>query len=149
MTHMHPSAPAELSALPQHYDSRLIVLSVVIAIFASYAALDLAGRTAASWGRVRLAWISGGAIAMGLGIWSMHYIGMLALSLPVRVLYDLPTVFLSLLAAVLSSALALWLVSRNTLRVAPLAAASLVMGAGISAMHALHRYGRHASPCDL
>jgi two-component system, sensor histidine kinase and response regulator len=135
MTHMHPSAPAELSALPQHYDSRLIVLSVIIAIFASYAALDLAGRTAASWGRVRLAWISGGAIAMGLGIWSMHYIGMLALSLPVRVLYDLPTVFLSLLAAVLSSALALWLVSRDTLRVAPLAAASLVMGAGISAMH--------------
>jgi NO-binding membrane sensor protein with MHYT domain len=72
---------------------------------------------------------------MGLGIWSMHYIGMLALSLPVRVLYDLPTVLLSLLAAVLASAVALWLVSRPTLRAGPVAAASLVMGAGISGMH--------------
>jgi two-component system, sensor histidine kinase and response regulator len=133
--HGHVPIPAGSSALPQHYDPRLVILSVVIAICASYAALDLAGRTAASWGRVRLAWISGGALAMGLGIWSMHYIGMLALSLPIRVLYDLPTVLLSLLAAVFSSALALWLVSRNTLRAAPVAAASLVMGAGISSMH--------------
>jgi two-component system sensor histidine kinase/response regulator len=131
----HLGIPAGLSALPEHYDPRLVVLSVVIAICASYAALDLAGRTAASWGRARLAWIGGGALAMGLGIWAMHYIGMLALSLPIRVLYDLPTVLLSLLAAVFSSALALWLVSRVTLRVAPLAAASLVMGAGIAAMH--------------
>jgi len=131
----HDSIPAGISSLPQHYDPRLVLLSVAIATFASYSALDLAGRTAASWGRARLAWISGGAAAMGLGIWSMHYVGMLALSLPIRVLYDLPTVLLSLLAAILSSALALWLVSRDTLRVFPVAAASLLMGAGISSMH--------------
>ena len=65
----------------------------------------------------------------------MHYIGMLALSLPIPVLYDLPTVLLSLLAAIFSSAIALWLVSRDTLRALPVAAASLVMGAGISSMH--------------
>ena len=60
---------------------------------------------------------------------------MLALSLPIKVLYDLPTVLLSLLAAIFSSAIALWLVSRDTLRAVPVGAASLVMGAGISSMH--------------
>ena len=56
------------------YDYRLVILSVLIAICAAYAALDLAGRTTAARGRLRPAWLAGGAIAMGLGIWSMHYI---------------------------------------------------------------------------
>ena len=99
-------------AMVSSYDYRLVVLSVVIAIFASYAALDLAGRTTAASGRVRLAWLVGGATAMGVGIWSMHYIGMLAFSLPVPVLYDWPTVLLSLLAAVFAAAVALFVVSR-------------------------------------
>jgi Bacterial signalling protein N terminal repeat len=64
----HLPIPAGLSALPEHNDPGLVILSVVIAICASYAALDLAGRTAASWGRARLAWIGGGALAMGFGI---------------------------------------------------------------------------------
>src|SRR5258708_30611356 len=98
-----------------YYDYRLVTLSVVIAIFASYTALDLAGRITAATGRVRLVWLAGGAIAMGLGIWSMHYIGMLALSLPVPVLYDWPTVLLSLVAAVFASAVALFFVSRPTI----------------------------------
>ena len=72
-------------ALVGWYDYRLVALSVVIAIFASYAALDLAGRVTAARGGVRAAWLMGGAAAMGLGIWSMHYIGMLAFSLPVPV----------------------------------------------------------------
>ena len=71
-------------------------LSVVIAICASYAALDLAGRVTAARGTVRAVWLGGGASAMGLGIWSMHYIGMLAFSLPVPVPYDWPTVLASL-----------------------------------------------------
>jgi two-component system sensor histidine kinase/response regulator len=124
-----------LILLPQKYDPRLVALSVGIAMCAAYAALDLAGRTSASRGRARLAWLTSGAAAMGLGIWSMHYIGMLALTLPVRVLYDLPTVWLSLLAAMFSSAVALRLVSREQLRAGPVIAASLVMGAGICAMH--------------
>src|SRR5713101_5315064 len=97
------------------YDYRLVVLSVLIAICAAYAALDLASRVTAATGRVRLAWLAGGAIAMGLGIWSMHYIGMLAFSLPVPVLYDWPTVLLSLMAAVFASAVALLVVSRQKL----------------------------------
>src|SRR5438128_9407866 len=94
-------------AMVSSYDYRLVTLSVVIAILASYAALDLAGRTTAASGRVRLAWLVGGATAMGVGIWSMHYIGMLAFTLPVLVLYDWPTVLLSLLAAIFAAAVAL------------------------------------------
>jgi two-component system cell cycle sensor histidine kinase/response regulator CckA len=96
------------------YDHRLVALSVVIAICASYAALDLAGRATAARGRIRAAWLIAGATAMGLGIWSMHYIGMLAFSLPVPVQYDWPTVLLSLIAAILASAVALYVVSRHS-----------------------------------
>lgn len=72
------------------YSYHLVTLSVLIAIFASYAALELAARITAATGRVRLIWLAGGATAMGVGIWSMHYIGMLAFTLPVPVLYDWP-----------------------------------------------------------
>lgn len=117
------------------YDLRLVALSVGIAMCAAYAALDLAGRTSATQGRARFAWLTGGAVAMGLGIWSMHYIGMLALSLPVPVLYDLPTVLLSLVAAIFASAVALYVVSQPELLGLPIVMGSIFMGAGICAMH--------------
>jgi len=117
------------------YDYRLVALSVLIAVFASYAALELAARTTAARGRVRLAWLIGGAATMGLGIWSMHYIGMLAFNLPVPVLYDWPTVLLSLLAAVFASAVALFVVSRRRLNWPRAAAGSAIMGSGIATMH--------------
>ena len=88
------------------YNYALVALSVLIAMFASYAALDLAGRVTAASGWTRAVWLLGGAGAMGTGIWSMHYIGMLAFRLPIPVLYDWPTVVLSLLAAVFASAIA-------------------------------------------
>src|SRR5579871_5414939 len=94
------------------YDYRLVALSVLIAMFASYAALDLGARVTAARGPVRFAWLLGGGTAMGTGIWSMHYIGMLAFTLPVPVLYDWPTVLVSFLAAVFASASALFVVSR-------------------------------------
>ena len=119
------------------YDYRLVALSVVIAICASYAALDLAGRIAASRGLSRMVWLAGGASAMGLGIWSMHYIGMLAFSLPVPVAYDWPTVLASLLAAIFASAVALWIVSRKKMGLWSTIPGSIIMGAGIAAMHYL------------
>ena len=119
------------------YDYRLVALSVVIAVCASYAALDLAGRVAAARGTSRIAWLSGGASAMGLGIWSMHYIGMLAFSLPVAVAYDWPTVLASLFAAIFASAVALWVVSQKTMGLWSTIPGSIVMGAGIAAMHYL------------
>ena len=118
-----------------YYDYRLVALSVFIAILASYAALDLAGRITSAQGRVRLLWLSGGALAMGLGIWSMHYIGMLAFRLPVPVKYDWPTVLLSLLAAVFASAVALFVVSRRKMGLFRATVGSIFMGGGIAAMH--------------
>jgi two-component system sensor histidine kinase/response regulator len=117
------------------YDYRLVALSVLIAVLASYAALDLAARVTAAQGRVKFAWLLGGATAMGTGIWSMHYIGMLAFSLPIPVLYDWPTVLLSLLAAVFTSAIALFVVSRQKMGVLAAAVGSVIMGAGIATMH--------------
>jgi len=117
------------------YDYRLAALSVFIAMVASYAALDLGGRVTASRGRVQLAWLTGGSLAMGAGIWSMHYIGMLAYSLPVAVHYYWPSVLLSLVAAVLASAIALFVVSRNKMGPMSTGVGALLVGGGIASMH--------------
>ena len=117
------------------HDLQMVGLSVLIAMVAAYATLDLAGRVTAARGRARVYWILGGAASMGTGIWAMHYIGMLAFSLPLRVLYDLPTVLVSLLAAIAASAIALYTVSREHLQSWNTAWASVFMGSGIAAMH--------------
>jgi PAS domain S-box-containing protein len=126
---------AMLASIPHHYDWRLVGLSIIIAMGAADAAINMAGRTAAAEARSRFAWLGGGAVAMGIGIWSMHYIGMLAYILPFPVLYDLPTVLASLAAAILSSAVALYCVSRKDLDPVSLVLASVIMGSGIASMH--------------
>jgi PAS domain S-box-containing protein len=117
------------------YNYALVALSVLIAMFASYAALDLAGRVTAAGGWTRAVWLLGGAGAMGTGIWSMHYIGMLAFILPIPVAYHWPTVLLSLFAAILASAIALYVVSRRKMDASRAVAGSVLMGAGIASMH--------------
>ncbi len=117
------------------YNSALVALSVLIAMFASYAALDLAGRVTAAGGWTRAVWLLGGAGAMGTGIWSMHYIGMLAFVLPIPVAYHWPTVLLSLFAAILASVIALYAVSRQKMGGSEAVAGSVLMGAGIASMH--------------
>jgi two-component system sensor histidine kinase/response regulator len=124
-----------MSVIHGFYDGRLVVLSIVIAILAAYAALDLSGRLMVSQGRARLAWLWGGAFSMGVGIWSMHYVGMEALRLPVPVRYDWPTVLLSIIVAILASAVALSVASRKTLTATAAAFGSVLMGGGIAAMH--------------
>jgi PAS domain S-box-containing protein len=117
------------------YNYALVALSVLIAMFASYAALDLAGRVTAAGGWARAVWLLGGAGAMGTGIWSMHYIGMLAFILPIPVAYHWPTVLLSLFAAILASVIALYVVSRQKMGASRAVAGSVLMGAGIASMH--------------
>ncbi|NVZ23366.1 putative bifunctional diguanylate cyclase/phosphodiesterase [Pseudomonas costantinii] len=117
------------------YSPTLVVISLFVAILASYTALDLAGRIATTKGRAVYLWIAGGALAMGVGVWSMHFIGMLALRLPFALGFDLGITALSLLIAVLSSGFALWLVSQPRLPAWQLAFGALIMGAGISSMH--------------
>jgi diguanylate cyclase (GGDEF)-like protein/PAS domain S-box-containing protein len=117
------------------YDYWLVSLSAALAMVASYAALDLAGRVTSAHGRSRAVWLSFGAVAMGLGIWAMHYVGMLALTMPMPVAYNVPTVALSLLAAISASGVALFVVSRPKMSLTQLIAGSAVMGSGIAAMH--------------
>src|SRR5246127_429147 len=117
------------------FNYSLVALSVFISVFASYAALDLASRVTAAGGWTRALWVLGGACAMGTGIWSMHYIGMLAFVLPIPVAYHWPTVLLSLFAAILASAIALYAVSRQKMGASQAVAGSVLMGAGIAGMH--------------
>src|SRR5438552_2965441 len=118
-------------AMVSSYDYRLVVLSVVIAIFASYAALDLAGRTTAASGRTRLAWLVGRAGAMCVGIWAMHSLGIADLRRPRPVLYDWATGLLSRLAAVFAPAVALFVVSRQRMGWLRALMASAIIGSGI------------------
>jgi diguanylate cyclase (GGDEF)-like protein/PAS domain S-box-containing protein len=117
------------------YNHWLVALSVLLAMVASYAALELAGRVASTQRRSRFLWLAGGALSLGLGIWAMHYVGMLAFRLPEEVFYHYPTVILSLLAAVGASAVALFTVSRDRLTASSALTGSAVMGAGIASMH--------------
>ena len=117
------------------YNFGLVALSVLMAVLASYTALDLAGRVTSARGRVRGLWLGGGAVAMGTGIWSMHYVGMLAFRLLVPVQYDWPTVLLSLLAAILASAIGLFVASRKLMGPFRAIVGSVFMGSAIAGMH--------------
>ncbi|MEB5110828.1 EAL domain-containing protein [Pseudomonas aeruginosa] len=117
------------------YNQVLVAFSLIVAILASYTALDMAGRVTLAKGREALSWLIGGAFAMGFGIWSMHFVGMLAFSLPIPLGYDLGLTLLSLLLAVGSSAFALWLVCQAELPWQRLALGALLMGSGVAAMH--------------
>jgi len=116
------------------HNLNLVILSIGIAIVASYTALDLVAqvKTTSGW-RIAL-WLIGGSLAMGIGIWSMHFIGILAYRLPVPVSYNFPIVGVSMLLAVFASAGALFLVIQE-LSWLKLATGSIFMGLGIVAMH--------------
>ena len=117
------------------YHPLLVLCSLLVAILASYTALAMAGRVATVRGRAAWWWLLGGACAMGLGIWSMHFVGMLAFRLPIPLGYDFGITLLSLSIAVVTSAFALWLVSRDTLPRLHLAGGALLMGTAIAGMH--------------
>ncbi len=117
------------------YHVGLVLLSIAVAVLASYVALDLASRVSAASGRAAAYWLGGGALAMGSGIWSMHFIGMLAFRLPIAMSYDVPITLLSMLIAALVSAFALFTINRNTLSTPRLLLSGVLMGAGIAAMH--------------
>ncbi|MFL6711069.1 MAG: putative bifunctional diguanylate cyclase/phosphodiesterase [Massilia sp.] len=115
-------------------------------MMASYTALNLTGRVAATQGKVSLLWLLGGAVAMGSGIWSMHFIGMLAYSLPMKMNYDLGITIISLLAAIGVSAFALAIVARATVNWLHLVGGGVLMGIGICVMHYLGMYAMQMAP---
>jgi diguanylate cyclase len=117
------------------YDPELVALSAVVAIIASYTALDLAGRVSESKGTSSRIWLLGGAFSMGTGIWAMHFIAMLAFHLPVPLAYDVPINLLSWLIAMLVSGVALFVVRRPTMSGGYLSIGAALMGVGICVMH--------------
>jgi diguanylate cyclase (GGDEF)-like protein len=119
-----------------HYNSWLVLLSIVVAVFVSYTALNLSSRVARSASKPSARfWLAGGAVSMGCGIWSMHFVGMLAFSLPIALSYDIPTTVASLAIAIGLSGFALSIASREQIGLGRLASGAIVMGLGICAMH--------------
>ncbi|KFN46461.1 MHYT domain-containing protein [Arenimonas metalli] len=116
------------------YDPILVALSILIAALAGYVAIEFAGRLFSrrdQW----MKWLAGGSLAMGSGIWAMHFVGMSALMMPITITYDLGITVFSWVAAVLVSALALFIVSRGELNKLNLGLGALAMGAGVCVMH--------------
>lgn len=119
------------------YNAWLVALSIVVAMLVSYTGLRLAARVATSPRPQARIWLATGAFAMGIGIWSMHFIGMLAFSLPIRLAYDVPTTLASLGLAILTSGFALQITSGQRLTWARLGLSAIAMGGGIAGMHYL------------
>lgn len=117
------------------YNYSLVFLSLIVAILASYTALDLTTRIAASRGAARRAWLAGGALSMGSGIWSMNFIGMLAFALPIPIGFDVAMTLASIVIAVVASGFALYIVSRDNTTWRDVLSAGVLMGLGICAMH--------------
>jgi diguanylate cyclase (GGDEF)-like protein len=132
--------PAAAFLVPS-YDPLTVVASVLIAVYASFVALDLAKRVRSADRSVARAWLLGGSLAMGTGIWAEHFIGMLAFRLPIPIGFDYLVTFGSWAAAVVASGVALAIASRRRLTVWRLVGGALAMGGGICAMHYL---GMHA-----
>jgi signal transduction histidine kinase len=118
-----------------HYQPWLVAVSILVGILASYTALSLAMRVRQAQRRARYVWVAGGAMAMGSGIWAMHFIGMQAFRLPLPIGYDTTTTFVSWLLPVVASGLALWQLRYRTVRPRHLVASALLMGLAINAMH--------------
>ncbi len=115
------------------YNFLLVACSFVVAILASYTALGMAERLYATKGAWW--WHVSGAVAMGVGIWSMHFIGMLAYHLPIKMGYDLELTLLSLVIAIVVSYFALSKVSSQVMTKRHVLVSAVLMGIGISAMH--------------
>lgn len=133
--------------LPVTWDSVLICVSLIVAFIASFTALDTAGRVAVSRGWSARFWLLVGGIAMGIGVWAMHFIGMLAMMMPMMMRYDTRLTILSLLVAILGSVLAfgqtvggLHLTRQRLLR------GTLILGAGVVVMHYLGMYALLIEP---
>lgn len=123
-------------AMTVSYSPTLVILSVAVAILASYVALNLAHSVTKAKGKAQIIWLSCGALAMGVGIWSMHFVGMLAFEMPgMEMAYDIPLMALSVIVAAAGSGLALFVVSRPTVPTASLVSGGIAMAAAISGMH--------------
>src|SRR5258708_3776565 len=117
------------------YNPHLVALSILVAAFAAYTALDLGGRVSATRGAARRVDLVAAAIAMGGGIWSMHFIGMLAFTMPIPMSYDIGLTTLSLVVAIFVTGAGFYFINRRSAPPFSLIFSSIFMGLGIAAMH--------------
>ena len=118
------------------FNTTLIVLSVFIAITSSFTAFGVTERIEkAEIKTLKIVWIIFGAVSMGLGLWAMHFIGSLALSLPIPVSYNTGLTLISMLPAILVSSVVLWLMMQKKFDFMRLLICGVLMGLGISTMH--------------
>ncbi|MFZ4215234.1 MHYT domain-containing protein, partial [Pantoea endophytica] len=135
---MSEHAMSDRFPLQFEWDYWLIILSVIVAFIAAFIALETAGKVSSSDRRGLIFWRIAGGTTMGIGIWSMHFIGMLAMKFPVLILYDVEKTSLSLVLAVISSILSLNLaVSGDVLTKLKLVGSSFLLGGGVVVMHYL------------
>jgi diguanylate cyclase (GGDEF)-like protein len=122
------------------YNAWLVTLSLALAALDAYVAFSVVGRVARSRGLAAVLWTAFGALAMGSGVWAMHFIGMLALQVPIPLGYESRLTALSAVPVVLATGATLWLLARRATYARALAA-GCILGLGMSAMHYL---GVHA-----
>src|SRR5712672_3873440 len=117
------------------HDPYLVALSILVASFASYTALDLGGHVGVARGLAHHVWLVAAAITMGGGIWSMHFVAMLAFSMPIPMAYDIGLTALSLVVAILVTGGGFYVISRQSGSPSHLVLSGIFMGLGIVAMH--------------
>ncbi|MUT66067.1 bifunctional diguanylate cyclase/phosphodiesterase [Paenibacillus sp. NEAU-GSW1] len=122
-------------AIAGNYNGWVIFLSFVISLMASYSALNLVYKISHTRGKAQQGWMAASAFVMGSGIWTMHFVGMMAFHVGLPVKYDIPTTLISILAAILASYVAFYLTLSKQVNRLKLAGGGIVMGAGIVAMH--------------
>lgn len=129
--------PVQGNVMHGHYDWKLVLLSYLVAAFASYVALDMAGRLRDENNTLTatLCWLFGGGFAMGAGIWSMHFIGMLAFQMAMPMTFNLFWTIISMVVAVVASLIALSLLIPKNAPKEFLIAGGLILGIAIAAMH--------------
>jgi NO-binding membrane sensor protein with MHYT domain len=117
------------------YDPYLVALSILVACFASYTALDLSGHVGPVRGFARRVWLVAAALTMGGGIWSMHFVAMLAFTMPTPMSYDIGLTALSLVVAIVVTGVGFYVISRRSASPLPLVLSGTFMGLGIAGMH--------------
>ncbi len=117
------------------HDPYLVALSVLVAFLASYTALDLGGRVGTARGLARRVWLVAAAITMGGGIWSMHFVAMLAFKMPIPMSYDIGLTILSLVMAIVVTSGGFYVISRHKASPRHLVLSGVFMGLGVVAMH--------------
>lgn len=121
--------------MPISWSGNLIVLSVLIAMFGSFTALSHAARMRESVGYKATAWMAAGGVTLGMAVWSMHFIGMLAFHLPIPIAYDSRLTFISVLPAIAAALLGFYLLRSLELQLEKIVIGGFFMGLGITAMH--------------